>query len=202
MKIVLPENISEITLEQAMKLDEITNSSLTDAEKDRHIVSMFTKIPLDVIGQIDIKDYKDIINQVVKALNTDCEFTQRFILNDIEFGFIPNLNKITANEYADIDTYKDDVSQLNKLMAILFRPVIEKDKNDNYNVSEYNGTEEYKDVMLQMPMNIVNGGLGFFLSLSKELQAYILKYTEEAQRKAETHQTTLRSGGGMLRWFR
>ena len=55
-----------------------------------------------------------------------------------------------------------DVENYHKVMAILFRPIIQSDRFDNYKIANYEGTKQYADVMKQMPMSIVKGAFVFF----------------------------------------
>ena len=107
-----------------------------------------------------------LVKDIVKALNTEVEFSNMFTLNGIEYGFIPNLDSITHGEWVDLIEYEGNIDTMNKLMAVLFRPVTKKDKLGNYSIEPYNGTKERADAFKVMPLNIVNGALVFFLNLS------------------------------------
>lgn len=179
MKVILPENISEITLEQYqryVKLCKREDLDIVDFNKRK--IEIFAKIPFRKIN-LKVRDYEFILNQIETALNTEAKFVNRFKLNNIEFGFIPNFDNVTLNELIDVEAYQDDDENLHKLMAILFRPVVGKDLFKNYIIEDYNGTDKYSELMKQMPMNIVNGALGFFLNLSNDLEKAIQRYTEE-----------------------
>ena len=83
-------------------------------------------------------------------------------------------------------------------MAILYRPIKNKDMSGNYSIVEYQGTTEGAEVMKNTPLNIVNGALGFFLTLSMDLLTYTQKYLKkESQVKVKQQETTLKSGDGM-----
>jgi len=109
---------------------------------------------------------------------------------------IPNFDKITSKEYFDLSSYGVEIDTLHNVMAIAFRPL--KDKGNLYTIENYNGTEEYAEVMKQMPLNYVNGFLSFFLTLQNDLLSHIQKYTTEAQAMGYQHLTTLESGVGTL----
>jgi hypothetical protein len=118
-------------------------------------------------------------------------------MDGVEYGFIPNLDKMTTAEYIDLRTYDADVETLHKTMAILFRPVTFKDGFDNYKIEGYSGTEATAEKMKQMPFNVVNGALVFFYNLSNELADSIQKYTEQEVLKGVKPRTSLRNGDGM-----
>ncbi len=199
MKITLPENIGEITLEQYQKYHELTSrDSIEDYEFNKRKVSIFTGIKYHSLDHISNKDFKEILEQIDIALGTDQVFAPKFTLNEIDFGFIPNLDKIKTKEFVDMDLYRpDEIETLHKLMAILFRPIKNYNGFDDYSIKGYNGTERYGELMKQMPLSVVNGAMVFFCSLSKELLSSIQKSTVKELQKVSKLQTTLKSGDGM-----
>jgi len=200
VEITLPENISEITLEQFQRYDKLMKrTDLDEFNRNKRLIEIFCGITFREVDNIGEKDYDDILGQIAIALTTNSEFIPRFTHNGVDLGFIPNFDKITTAEYVDLSTHGIDVENLHKTMAVLFRPVTGKDPFGNYKIAEYNGTSQYADMMRGIPMNVVNGALVFFYNLANELQDYTLRYTMEARRKEKAHLTTSLSGDGMLR---
>ena len=196
-KITLPENISEITLDQYQRFDKLNKrTDLSELNYNKRVIEIFTELKYRDIGNISHKDYVDILEQITKAMNQDCKFENRFSIQDVEFGFIPNLDEMSTAEFVDLSKWGIEVENLHRVMAVLFRPITSKDKFKNYEIAGYNGTSEYADVMKRMPMNIVNGALGFFYHLAKELRIHIQRYTRVEQQRAVKLQGTSKSGGG------
>lgn len=196
MNVTLPENISDITLRQFLKHEELIQRGLDEYNYNRRKVSLFANIPFKDTLYITATDYAQVLNQIDAALSTEAEFTPRFTMNGIEFGFIPDFDKITLGEYADLSQHgKDGNDTLHNLMAVLFRPIVKKE-GDNYSIMAYNGTEEYAEMMKDMPMNCVNGALVFFYNLANDLQKATQKYlTEELQKEMRPTTTSLCSAG-------
>lgn len=184
MKVSIPTSIKDITLKQ---FQEYTKNP-------ENVFEIFTNIKESDVSQ---KDYAEIVEQINLVLNEPAEFTHTFFIDDVEFGFVPNLDKITAGEYRDLTIYGTDIENLHKLMAVLFRPIKKKDSLGNYQIVNYNGTERFAKIMKYMPMNAVNGALVFFSSLANELINYTQKYMKVEQVKENKLVTTLKSGGGM-----
>ena len=179
MKITIPEHIGDITLEQFQKYQELLKREELDPfNLNKRKIQIFTGLKISDINLIKQVDYEDILLMIDKALETDCTFVDRFKIGSVEFGFIPNLDKITTAEYVDLQKYGVEVETLHNLIAILFRPINDKDAFGNYSISNYTGTEQMAHIMKQTPLNIVNGALFFFANLSTELTSYILKSTE------------------------
>lgn len=200
MKIVLPENISEITLEQFQKYSVLLErKDLDDFQLKKRKLSIFTGIKYKDLDNIDQSDFDEILQQIDISLNVDAGFKDRFEMNGIEFGFIPNFDKMTTKEFVDLSLYPvSEIETYHKLMAILFRPVKNKDPFGSYKIKNYNGTEKYAEMMKQTPMNIVNGALVFFCSLASELQNSTERYIQEELKRVEMLATTSRSGDGIL----
>jgi hypothetical protein len=198
MKITIPEDISDITLEQYQKYHKLTErTDLDEYNLNKRIIELFCGISFHEVDKIDAKDYIEILAMINTAISKDIEFVNRFEINGVEFGFIPNLDEITTAEYFDLSNYGLEVENLHKIMAVLFRPIKSKDKFGNYIIYDYDGTKEYADIMLKTPMNVVNGALVFFWTLAKELQTNIQKYTETVQGKVNKLRAISKSGDDM-----
>ena len=197
VKVTLPENNSDITLLQFQKYEKLTKKKgLTSNEFSKRAVSIFSNLKYNDLQGVKLSDFTDIVEQITKALNTEIEFKNRFNLEGVEYGFIPNLNDITTAEYVDLVEYDTKPETLNKVMAILFRRIEAEDVFGNYSIINYTGTKETSQIMLQMPMNIVNGALVFFSNLSKELRIAIQKSTQKEIRRVQKLQDTLKNGAG------
>ena len=196
MKITLPENISEITLGDYQQYEKlILRTDLSDKEMILRTVKIFTGLPFNQISAMRYKDLESVVDILKTALQTECKFVNRFTLNKVEFGFIPNFDDIKAKEYFDLSEYNDKTENLHKLMAILFRPINHTDALGNYSIVEYQGSDEWSEVMKRTPLNVVNGALGFFLTLSKELQDYTQRYLKKDLPKKEQQPITIMKNG-------
>jgi len=198
MTINLPESIADIKLHQFQKYSILLDrNDLTHEQFNKRKVEIFTGLERNRLDLISQKDYKEIVEQIDIALNQTVEFKPTFFMEEVEFGFIPNLDKITAGEYRDLSLYGVDVNEMHKLMAVLFRPIKTKDLLGNYSIINYEGTERYAMIMKYMPLSIVNGALVFFSSLANELVNYTQKYMIAEQARAKQPATTLQNGDGM-----
>ena len=198
LKVTLPESIKEVSLNQYQRFYKLTQrEDLSQLNFNKRKIEIFTELNYKQVGKIPYQDYTDIIEQIDKAINIDYGFEQRFFIGDVEFGFIPNLDKITTGEFADLSKWGVDVDNLHRVMAILFRPIVTTDAFGNYQIAAYNGTDEFHEIMRRTPMHIVNGALDFFYNLAKELRVDIQRYTNRELMKEAKHQAILKSGVGM-----
>lgn len=182
MKIELniPTNLEEITLGQYQKFLKVVEDN-EDSEFVHHkMVEIFCGVSLKNISKIKHKDLSYIISKIAALFDGNHQLVEKFTIDNTEFGFIPNLDDITSGEYMDIDTYITDWSNMHKAMAVLFRPIIKKGSG-KYNIVDYNGTNEYAEIMKRMPLSAVMGSMVFFYHLGNELLKSILTYLEENQ---------------------
>ena len=197
MKVTLPEDISEITLLQFqnfIKLQE--REDLTPLEHTKRLASIFTGISYNDLNGVSLRDLGDVRAQVERALNKEAKFKAKFILGGDPYGFITNLDQITAGEYIDLSEYDTGAADMHKLMAVLFRPVTKSDAVGNYEIEPYNGTGERAELFKQLPMNIVDGAMVFFWLLAKELKQAIPNYTAQGIAKAKARTAISRNGNG------
>jgi len=184
MKVKIAEDLSDITLLQFQKYE-----LYLQGEPDLLLkLQIFTGISREELSKVPMIDLQELELLIDKALDRPKPFKRRFYIGNIEFGFIPNFDKVTFAEFKNLHDYADSVEELHKTMAILFRPIKKKfsfRKTKLYDIEPYNGTEQYAEIMKLMPINIVTGALFFFLNLSKELLMHTQKYTQEEQVREE-----------------
>ena len=81
-----------------------------------------------------------IVNLIVSTLTEMFEqkpnLVRSFKLNNINYGFHPQLDDLTLGEYIDLDTFIGDWENIEKAMSVLYRPVVNKIK-DKYTIEEY-----------------------------------------------------------------
>lgn len=187
IKIQIPESIADITLSQYIEVQKLMERGLDEVSFMERVVMLFSGISKRDIKNIDVKDYAMIGESLAKALNTECEFQDRFTLNGVEYGFIPNFDNITQGEYIDLTSTNLDNESLPTVMSVLFRPVDKTDSFGNYSIKAYDASRDRIEIMKEAPMNVVNGALVFFWSLAKELKNYTLK-SMEAQEEERSQQ--------------
>ena len=195
MKINLPDSQDEITLEMYDKFVSL------DSEADNYedlIFSLFTGVDAEDVLSVSKKDIDAVLKHVYTAIQIKGKFKNKITINGVELGLIPNFDKLLGGqktkggEYSDMILYsnedKDGYNKtLNRLIAVLYRPVIESDSFGNYKIGKYKGTSGHIDLINKLPMSIVNGCLGFFLTLLEDLENHILASTVEEQVKELSH---------------
>lgn len=168
MKINIPENLNEITIKQFFDFKKCCDTNQDDQYLRLAMVSIFCDVSVEDIKKISSKDFIDISNQLTNVLKETPVHVERFIINGVEFGFIPNLENITAGEYIELDTlFKDEETYLEQ-MAVMYRPVVSKHKT-LYRIEPFESTEKHKDIMIAAPISAYLGSKVFFCNLLNEL---------------------------------
>ena len=174
---------SDVTLETWLKLIEFEKGSKT--EEASLTIEALSNIPKDLVKELALADVAQIMGLIGKLQEEqDSSLKRLIIVNEIEYGFHPNLDDITLGEYADIETYiKAGVEKhLPDLMAILYRPIKEK-KNDIYIIEAYDGDIRMRaEEMKQMSAEQVQSALVFFYDFVKVLSETLQLYLMERQK--------------------
>jgi len=172
---------NDVTLDKWVKL--INKKNETKSEEAINTISVLSDIPKKLVKELGINDIANILQRIAKMQEETISKLKKIIkVNDIEYGFHPNLEEITLGEYADIETYiKNGIeNNLPKLMAVLYRPIIEKDE-DSYSIEAY-GVSDMRmraKKFEKMKAEDVNNALVFFWTLGKELSMILLPYLME-----------------------
>jgi hypothetical protein len=105
----------------------------------------------------------------------------------MQLGFIPDMNQMSAAEFADLLMLAEDpVKHSIKIASILFRPI--KDSVFKwYTIHEYNSAEidKHEPFIRQIPLPIYLGARAFFLATHNELLKQIPEFSQALAKEAE-----------------
>jgi hypothetical protein len=155
------------------------------------------------IQNLSAKSYNKLKETISKFKQPEEMELQRFInIAGVEYGFEPNLSKMTYGAYADISKYDTLTIDKNwaKIMSILYRPVTKKDKHGLYIIKPYDG-EIDETIWLDVTMDIHFGCLFFFINLQMDLMIDTLKSLTETELPHNTHTILVKSGEVMQRYM-
>jgi hypothetical protein len=193
MKIKIPTSLSDIRLEQFVLFNKLMKESQDENFIQLAMVTIFCDVSVEDAKNIIAKDFTEIVNDITKVLSEQPRFIQRFIHNGKEYGFIPNLDEITAGEYIDLESFLRDEETYNKAMSVLYRPILNKSK-DLYNIEEYKGSHtEFNTINLET----VLGSMLFFWNLSNELLIAMRDYLAQPKNKTLLEATLEQNGVGI-----
>lgn len=181
VKALVPESLNDITIAQMQRYESLTKN-LEDTEDARKIMlNIFCGIDTEQYDRINASQLLEISQRIERILNTDARHELFFVMDDIRYGFIPNLDEITMGEFVDLENIGSEIKNWHKLMAVLYRPVT-KTFGKRYLIADYAGienAEKYK----QMPLGVALGAMVFFWNLGKDLLSDTLKYLMEMEKE-------------------
>jgi hypothetical protein len=193
MKIKIPTSLSDIRLEQFVLFNKLMKESQDENFIQLAMVTIFCDVSVEDAKNIVAKDFTEIVTDITKVLSEQPRFIQRFIHEGKEYGFIPNLDEITAGEYIDLESFLRDEETYNKAMSVLYRPILNKRK-DLYNIEEYKGSHtEFNTLNLE----IVLGSMLFFWNLSNELLIAMKGYLAQPKNKILLEAALAQNGVGI-----
>jgi hypothetical protein len=196
-EITIPSSLKEVTLDQWMKFTAMTKDIVDDEvflmEKT---VEILCNIPLETVRKIQYQSVSHMCAALSEVFEQDPKFERSFVMDGIEYGFIPQMDDITFGEYIDLDTFLTDENNLHKAMTVLYRPIKQK-MSDQYLIEDYDPGRQKQ--MKSMPVYYALGALGFFLTLKKQLlsnsQNYLLRETQQLTRQQKLD--LARNGAGI-----
>ena len=188
IKLTIPDNWKDITIGTYQKYVKIQEGKGTDKTKVVKSLALLCNTSPFIVKKMAYTDLLDIMNIIKGMIDTEPkkeDFVKLFTFSEIEFGFVPNLNKLTTGEYIDLESYcKNPIENLHIIMSILYRKVTNK-VNKRYAIEPYNPDEFKEELFKDCPMNIALSSLGFFLTLGERLAKTSLLYLEKREVKQQ-----------------
>ncbi len=196
------ESWQDVNLKSWLRLLDLQKGS--KSKEALETVATLSDIPKNLINELGIQDVAVIMSKLTALQEKQSSLLKRIIvINGKEYGFHPNLEEITLGEYADIETFMKNglEKHLPELMAILYRPVVEK-KNDVYTIEAYDGNIKIRaEEMKKMSAEQVQSAMVFFWTFVNELLRILLLYLmEQIPTKQQTQliQALQKSGVGSV----
>ena len=196
MEFNLPASLRDVKLSQWQRYIDVFDKNKGDEATEflnKKVLEIFCDIKLTEINQLGLNVFEDTLAHLSAILNSKPELSQTFKLEGtdgviVEFGMIPNLDKMSYGEFIDLEKYLFSDKDLHKAMAVLYRPIKLK-KKDRYLIHDYKGTSYMSDVMKDTPLDVAISARVFFYRLATKLGNYTMAYTlKQLQEKNQNKQ--------------
>ena len=185
MKVSAPTHINDITLLQFQKYSKINTEDQDEEFLIHKTIEIFCNVDIRVVSQFPIKDAKEIVEDIHTVLDQTVKFTDRFTLEGVEYGFIPDLSAMSLGEYIDLEDGLKDTKEFHKAAAVMFRPVVKSFK-ELYTIDGYDASLERQALMLEAPIGIISSAVVFFYSIVNELLEGSQNYSKSLLEIAKT----------------
>jgi|TARA_R110002072_G_scaffold117292_4_gene248302 hypothetical protein len=172
---------NDVTLDKWVKL--ITKKNKLKAKEAQNTISVLSDIPKKLINELAIGDVAILLKRISDLqAKENTKLNKIITINDIKYGFHPNLEELTLGEYADIETYLNNGMEdnIDKIMAVLYRPITEEVEG-KYSIEAYGKSdlrmraEKFK----KMKAKDISNCLLFFWTFVKELSNILPLYLME-----------------------
>ena len=189
----IPETLRDIKLSQWQKYIEVLDKN-KDADLngfiEKKLLGIFCEVELKDVDRIGLSLFDNTIQHLSSLLNSKPELVKTFKMTGtdgvtVEFGLIPNFDKMSYGEFVDLERYLFVEKDLHRAMAVMYRPVKLKSKG-SYLIHDYKGTEYLAEVMKSTPLDVALAARVFFYRLATKLSNFTMAYTlKELQQKQE-----------------
>lgn len=207
LKYIIPESWKQVSVGQYMHLMSKDMEKMNETELMYHLIESLIDIPVQKISKFKKSEVDEVFKHLMMLTETRPSEHLNLIveIDGVEYGFNSKLHDISLGEFTDLDTYlQDGFQNLDKVMSILYRPVIDKDKK-KFRVEPYDFTkcEDRFDLFKEkMSIDTVFGCLCFFLNLGQEYTLTSIHYLKKQRKKKTNHSKQMKnhletSGVGM-----
>jgi len=172
INIELPTSLADITLGQYKRFLNIQKQTEESHFLNAKAIEIFCEIELKNVMRLKIADFNTITKKINSLFEDKPKLVHKFKIDNVEYGFQPQLDDMTLGEYIDIDTYIGDWDNMEKTMNVLYRPIVSKIKK-RYAIKEYDVNTS--DALLDMPLSAVLSSIFFFVEFRQRL---VENYTE------------------------
>jgi len=208
ININIPRSVEAIKLKhyQAyyMMIQDFDLENLTK-EDEEYIslksVQIFCELEREILDKLPKKVIDFAVSQIFSLLGTKVDKINTFKMVgtdgvEVEFGLEPNLDEISYGAYQDAISYQDP-KDWHKLLAVLYRPVIKKDRHQSYIIADYEGSGVFSEVMKDAPAIVYMGLMVFFYRLATKLSSLTLASIskEMAQENSQAEENNLGKSG-------
>ena len=188
VKLTIPDNWSDITIETYQKYVKIQEGKGSEKNKVVKSLALLCNTTPFVVKKMDYKDLLEIMSIIKTMIDTepkDEEFRKTFVFKKEEYGFVPNLSKLSTGEYIDLETYcKQPIENLHIIMSILYRKITFK-RNERFAIENYDPDEFKEELFKDCPMDIALSSLGFFLTLGSVLAKTSQRFLQVQEMKPQ-----------------
>jgi len=177
----IPTSLNEITLGQYQEFSKLDNDTeIKPVDVQLKMIEIFCNVSDLVVRNMKATDITEICNILNNMFDTEHQLVNRFKLNGVDYGFIPELDDMTFGEYVDLDTFIGDNDNLHRAANVLFRP-IEFKRGDRYTIKDYDS--DTSEAAKEFPLDVVLGAIVFFYRLGKDLSVAMMNSLDKKNEK-------------------
>jgi len=200
IQITVPKDWSAVTLEKYLVLQK--DLKVYGESNEGMIACLFHHLcgfDPKYLNSLDTEVFMNMKRDIESFIaNTDLPLQKFINIDGIEYGFEPNLSKMSYGAYLDVTKHENLSIDDNwaEVMSILYRPVKLK-QWQLYEIEPYDGITD-KEKFLKVTMDVHFGTLFFFINLLKDLLNSTLKSTMESEEIPHNIKSILEKSGKLI----
>jgi len=179
---------SDVNLSTWLQLIDFETGTKT--EEATETIAALSDIPKQLVKELALSDVAVIMSKIGELqAKQDTKLKRIIEINEVEYGFHPDLSEITLGEYADIEQFiKNGIDKnLPELMSVLYRPIKIKKSDTLYIIEPYDGDIRLRaEEMKQMSAEQVQSALVFFYTFAKVLSEIMPLYLMDRLKEMKT----------------
>lgn len=198
IKLNIPDTLEGISLrdyQEFIKTQTLSNDEEFVAQK---MISLFCGISMPEVLKIRLTSLNDLIEHFGNVFNEKPKLKERLTINGVEYGFVPNLDKLSFGEYIDIEKFISECSTYHRALAVLYRPITNKYKH-MHDIEEYEPSNDKDEVFKDVSVSVAISATLFFYRLGLELSKSTLSYLEAEVSSLNKNKQTFQVGDNSLR---
>lgn len=212
IKLSVPATQADIPLHKYQKYAKIVQDNAKEELAEDFvrikILEIFCDITLKEAYELPINELDGVVTHILSIMSEKAILQRRFTMTDpkgktVEFGFMPNMDKMSLGEYVDLEKYISDWNTMHRALAVMYRPIV-AGKGEFYEIEKYKGSDKYADIMKDSPVTVALGSMVFFYNLGRELLRATLRSLQKqtdgiVQQQAKT--PSEKSGDGISQYM-
>jgi len=182
MHITLPTSWKEVNLETYMELISLNTEGLTSIDLFINQLAILSNEDPEELNKLPLTEVTNILNTIHWLNLLPQEIKENIVtIKGKEYGLIQSLSKITLGEWIDLESLIDEGinSNIHKILAILYRPIITKENKEKYIIEPYdsNTLEDRAELFKkEMMLGDVYGAFVFFSHIELEYMNLLKDY--------------------------
>jgi len=183
IKIEVPKNYSAVSFKKYLNIQkDLADYKDDEQAQDAFLLYNLCGITPEIARKLDNKTVNKVKTDLYELLNNqDYDLQKKITINDVEYGFEPNLAEMSYGAYLDVCKHEELALDKNwpDVLSILYRPIT-KTSGALYEIKPYDSSDvlDPKE-WLDVNMDFMFGCFFFFNRISKELSKDTLKSLRE-----------------------
>ena len=174
---VLPDFMSIGNYVKIFKVKDLFSDDYFSAK----MVSLVSDCPVEDLLECDYEKVNYLAAYLLSLLPQDKpQFIDRFELDGVKYGFLPNWRDMSYAEFVDMDTIstkkpEEVLNMLHILAAVMYRPITEERSEHDFDIEKYNvkSMKKRADLFKQkLDVKYILGAQFFFINFARKYSIF------------------------------